>query len=66
MANQNIFQMVSQIRQNPMGFLASMGINIPQNIGTNPNDITKYLIDSGKVSQQQYDQAVKMANQFKR
>jgi len=32
----------------------------------NPQEQVQQLLNSGKVTQQQYDQAVKMANQFQR
>ena len=60
----NPIQMISQIRQNPIQFLASKGLNIPQNIANNPNAIIQHLMNSGKVSQEQYNQAIKMAEQM--
>lgn len=66
MLNPNILQMVSQLKQNPVSFLAKMGVNIPPNMGNDPNAITQYLMNSGKISQEQYNQAVKMAQSFKR
>lgn len=60
----NPMQMISQIRQNPIQFLASKGLNIPKNIANDPNAIIQHLMNSGKVSQEQYNQAIKMAEQM--
>ena len=64
MNNINPFQMVNQIKQNPMQFLASKGLNLPQNIANDPNAIIQHLMNNGQVSQDQYNQAVKMAEQM--
>lgn len=60
-----LFQMVNQIKQNPMQLLAQKGINIPQNISGNPQSIVQYMLNNGMVSQQQVNQAMQMAKQFK-
>ena len=57
-------QMVNQIRQNPAQFLMQRGFNIPSNI-KGPQDIVKYLVDSGQVSQEQYQNAVNQLQNFK-
>jgi hypothetical protein len=62
--NPRIFQMLSQLKQNPMQMLAQK-YNIPQNVGNNPNDIIQYLLNSGQVSQDQVNNAVKMRNMIK-
>lgn len=62
--NANLIQVVNQLQNNPTQFLASMGVDIPKDI-TNPDDIISYLMRTGKVSQAQYDRAVKMAQQFR-
>lgn len=62
--NGNLMQMVANLRNNPTQFLASRGVNIPNNM-TNPDDIIAYLMKSGKVTQEQYDRAVRMAQQFR-
>lgn len=61
----NIFQMMTAIKQNPAGFLAQRGINIPQDISNDPNKITQFLMDNGKISQSQYNQAVRQAQMFR-
>ena len=54
----NPFQMMNQFKQHPMALL-SKRFNIPQNIGNDPNQIIQHLMNTGQVSQQQYN----MANQ---
>ena len=55
---------ISQIRQNPMQFFASMGLNVPQNIVNDPNAIIQHLMNNGSISQEQYNQAINMAKQL--
>ena len=60
----NIMQMFNQFRQNPVGALASMGYNIPQNVQNNPEGIVNYLRNSGQMSDQMFNQFSQMAQQF--
>lgn len=60
----NPFQMISMLQSNPIQFLAQRGISVPQNMASDPNAIIKHLIDNGKCTQQQYDNAVNMARQM--
>jgi hypothetical protein len=62
--NGNLMQMVANLRNNPTQFLASRGVNIPKDM-TNPDEIIAYLMKNGKVTQEQYDRAVRMAQQFR-
>lgn len=55
---------ISQIRQNPMQFFTSMGLNIPQNIVNDPDAIIQHLMNSGKISQEDYDNVIKFARQM--
>jgi len=42
--------------KNPFQAWAGKGVNIPNNI-TNPDDMINYLLRSGKLTQEQYNQA---------
>lgn len=64
MMQTNMMQMLSQLRQNPVQFLRQRGVNIPQNMN-DPNAIIQHLMNSGQVSQQQYQQARQMAERFR-
>ena len=60
----DIFQQFQQFRQNPMQWFASRGMNVPQEIANDPNAIIQHMMNNGKISQQQYNQAAQMAKQF--
>lgn len=60
----NIMQMVGQLKQNPIQFLAKSRLNLPPNIGNDPNAILQHLVSSGQVSQQQINNAYQMMNQM--
>jgi len=65
MMGMNPMQMIQQLRANPIQFLQRAGLNVPQNLNS-PNDIIQYLMNSGQISQQNYERARQMAAQFKR
>jgi hypothetical protein len=48
-----------------MQFIAQRGFNLPQGMN-DPNEIIQHLMKTGQISQQQYDNAVKMAQRFKK
>ena len=49
------FQMLNQIKTNPMGIL-SQRFNIPNEVNVNdPNEILKHLVESNQVTQNQID-----------
>ena len=54
-----LMQMLPQFKSNPMVILGQMGV--PQNISNNPQAIIQNLMNSGKISQDQYNQAMQMA-----
>jgi hypothetical protein len=61
--NNPMMSLLQQLRNNPAQFLAQRGIQIPGGM-TDPNQIIQQLMNSGRVSQQQYEQARQMAMQF--
>lgn len=61
----NPMAMLQQLKANPTQFLLQRRLNIPSNIGTDPNAILNHLVQSGQVSQQQINSAYQMAQQFK-
>lgn len=50
--------------RNPMQFMMQQNMNIPQDIANDPDKIIQHLMDSGKLSQGQYNQAKQMANRM--
>ena len=62
---QDIMNFYQKFRQNPMQML-NQKFNIPQNINVNdPNDIIQHLLNTGQISQEQVNNAMKMRNQFR-
>ena len=51
--------------QNPMQYMMQKKINIPEQYMKNPTDAIQYLMDSGVINQNQYNQAKQMAEQLK-
>ena len=60
----NMAQLLQMLQQNPVQFLRARGLNVPQDLN-NPNAIIQYLMNTGQVSQQQYQQARMMAERFR-
>lgn len=52
----------SQFQSNPMQFLAKSGLNIPEQYASDPGGAIQYLMNSGKLTQQQFNWAQSLAN----
>lgn len=62
----NPFQMIQQLKQNPMAML-SKRFNIPQNVNLqDPNAIIQHLMNTGQVSQEQYNHANQQVKQMQK
>lgn len=61
----NPMQMIQQLQANPIQFLQRAGFNVPNNLN-DPNAIIQHLMNSGQISQQNYERARQMVAQFKR
>lgn len=61
----NPMQMIQQLKANPIQFLQRAGFNVPNNLN-DPNAIIQHLMNSGQISQQNYERARQMAAQFRR
>jgi hypothetical protein len=64
MQQPNIMSELQNLKQNPVQFLMQKKFNIPQNIANDPNAIIQHLMNSGQVTQGEYDSAIKKAQQF--
>lgn len=64
MPNNNIMSQFQTFQQNPMQFLMSRNINIPQQYMSNPRDAIQYLLNSGRMSQANFNQLSQMASQM--
>ncbi len=58
-----LMQMLNKIKNDPMSILSQYGI--PQNIANNPEKVTQYLMQNGKITQNQYNDAVQQANSMR-
>jgi len=58
-----IMQMLTNLKSNPLSFLASKGLNVPQGIN-DPEQMVRHLINSGQINQNAINQAMKMADQM--
>ena len=64
-ANANpIMKQFGQFRQNPMQFLLQKNINIPQEYMNDPHGAVQYLMNSGRMSQDQFNRLSQMAQQM--
>lgn len=58
----DLMNMYQQLRANPAQIL-SRRFNIPQNLNLNdPNEITQHLLNTGQITQEQYNNANNMRN----
>lgn len=61
----NFMQMLQMLQQNPLQILQSRGFDVPQNLN-DPNAIIQHLMNTGQISQQQYQNARMTAERFRR
>ena len=57
MMNNNIVQMLGQLRQNPMQFLMQRKFNVPQSMANDPNAIINHLLQTRQITQEQLNAA---------
>ena len=56
---QNLYQ---SFLTNKMQFLAQRNVDVPQQFANNPEEAVKYLLNSGMMSQEQFNTLSQMAN----
>ena len=59
----NMMQMLTQLKQNPMGMLQKAGFNVPMGLN-GPQQIIQHLTQTGQINQAQLNQAQQMAQMF--
>ena len=64
MNNNGFMSSLQALRNNPMQFLMQRKFNVPQDIQNNPNAIIQHLMNTGQVSQADYNRASSMAQRF--
>lgn len=60
----NPMQMLNQLISNPVQFLASRRLNIPNDISNNPQAIVQHLLNTGQMSQDAYNRLQNQINQM--
>ena len=60
----NPMQFLTQLQQNPMQFLLQRGLNVPQNL-SNPQQIVQHLMNTGQITQAQFNEAVRSMQRFR-
>lgn len=60
--NAGVMGIINQFKSNPMAMLRQR-FNIPDNIN-DPNAVIQHLMNTGQLSQAQYEKARQMAQQF--
>lgn len=57
-----MLRMLPKFMQNPIGAMMECGMNVPENIQGNPQAMTNFLLNSGQMTQEQYDTVAPLAN----
>ena len=66
MMNEQMMQMLGQLKANPVQFLMQRRLNLPVNLANDPNEIINYLLKTGQVSQDAVNRAYQQMEQFRR
>ena len=61
---QNMLGQFRQFMGNPMGYVMQKNMGIPQEYMKNPDEAIQYLMNTGKLTQQQYNELNKTAKQI--
>lgn len=61
-----MFEQLGAFFKNPRGFLAAKSLGIPIQYANDPNQAINYLMNSGKLSQDQYGQAMQELTNLQR
>lgn len=64
MINPQTVLQFKKFMNNPQAMLQKMGI--PQGMQNNPQAIIQYLMDNGKLTQEDYNRAIKKAGEFQK
>lgn len=57
----NFFQMLNELKSDPVAFAAKNKCSIPQGM-TDPNEMAQYLLNTRQITQTQVNNAMKMRN----
>lgn len=59
-----IMKMYSEYRQDPIGFLHNMNIDIPNEYSNNPQGAVQHLMNNNQMSQTEFNNLYSQAQQF--
>jgi len=57
-----MLRMLPKFMQNPIGAMMECGMNVPENLQGNPQAMTNFLLNSGQMTQEQYNTVAPLAN----
>ena len=60
----NVMQDFNLFRQNPMQYLLSKNINIPQDLQQDPKGAVQYLLNNGQMTQEQFNSLNSMVSRM--
>ena len=60
-----MMSMLGQLKENPRKLLMQR-FNIPENVGNDPQSIIQHLMNTGQVSQAQFNNAMQMKKMFQK
>ena len=63
-SNNNLMSKLKQLKENPTQFILQNNLNIPEAYRNSPQDMVTYLVQSGQISQDQLNLAMRMANKM--
>lgn len=61
MAQNNPMNQFSEMQKNPLQFLATKGLNIPQQYANDPRGAVQYLMNNGQMNQGMLNQLIQRA-----
>ena len=61
-SNNNLMNKLKQLKENPTQFILQNNLNIPEEYRSSPQDMVTYLVQSGQISQDRLNLAMRMAN----
>lgn len=64
LSNNNMASQFNIFKQNPIQFLASHRVNIPEQYKNDPKGAVQYLMNNGQMNQQQFNQLSQLVNQM--
>ena len=62
----NFMEMLGQLKANPAKFLLQRGFNFRADLPSDPSEIVKYLLNTGQITQQQFNAAYQQMSQFRK